>query len=115
MAQAVAGGADGSRPEAWFCADDVLAIGAMAALRAAGLSVPGDVGVLGLNDIAMAGWAGIDLTTIRQPFEAIVRSTIELMADILAEPGRLPEARLLPCRLVERATLRPLPEGAANP
>jgi DNA-binding LacI/PurR family transcriptional regulator len=75
----------------------------------AGLSVPGDVGIIGLNDMAMAGWANINLTTIHQPFEAIVRGSVELIQGLFAEPDRLPEARLFPCHIVERGTLRPLP------
>jgi len=97
--------------EAYFCGDDVLSIGALSALRDHGLSVPGDVGVLGLNDMEMAGWAGTDLTTIRQPIRQIVASSIELMGAMLDEPDRYPEARVFPCRIVERATLRPLPEA----
>lgn len=97
-----------ARPEAWFCADDVLSIGALSALRDAGIAVPGDAGVIGLNDMEMAGWAGIDLTTIHQPFAAIVEAAIDLIRVRLATPGALPEARIFPCRIVERATLRPL-------
>ncbi len=95
--------------EAYFCGDDVLSIGALSALRDHGLSVPGDVGLLGLNDMEMAGWAGIDLTTIQQPVRQIVASSIELMTATLAEPGRYPEARVFPCQIVERKTLRLLP------
>lgn len=97
------------RAEAYFCADDVLSIGALSALRDHGL-VPGrDVGVIGLNDMEMAAWAGIDLTTIHQPIRQIVSSAIELMAAMLSEPDRYPEARLFPCNVVERGTLRPAP------
>ena len=99
----------GARAEAWFCGDDVLSIGALTAVTEAGLSVPGDVGIIGLNDMAMAGWANINLTTIHQPFEAIVRGSIELIQGLFDEPDRLPEARLFPCHIVERGTLRPLP------
>jgi len=95
--------------EAYFCGDDVLSIGALSALRDHGLSVPGDVGVLGLNDMEMSRWEGIDLTTIRQPIRQIVASTIELMVATLEEPDRYPEARVFPCRIVERRTLRPPP------
>ncbi|WP_341212884.1 LacI family DNA-binding transcriptional regulator [uncultured Limimaricola sp.] len=94
--------------EAYFCGDDVLSIGALSALRDHGLSVPEKVGVLGLNDMEMAGWAGIDLTTIHQPIRQIVTSSIELIMAMLAEPDRYPEARVFPCRIVERSTLRPL-------
>ncbi len=95
--------------EAYFCGDDVLSIGALSALRDHGLAVPDDVGVLGLNDMEMARWEGIDLTTIHQPIRQIVTASIEQMVAMLGEPDRYPEARVFPCRIVERGTLRPLP------
>jgi DNA-binding LacI/PurR family transcriptional regulator len=95
--------------EAYFCGDDVLSIGALSAIRDAGLSVPGDIGILGLNDMEMAGWAGIDLTTIRQPLAAIIDAAVSQVASILNAPDKPPEARLFGCEIVERATLRPLP------
>lgn len=94
--------------EAYFCGDDVLSIGALSAIRDAGLNVPQDIGVIGLNDMEMARWEGIDLTTIHQPIRQIVSSSIELIVAMLDEPERYPESRLFPCRIVERATLRPL-------
>jgi len=93
--------------EAYFCGDDVLSIGALSAIREAGLSVPGDIGVLGLNDMQMAGWENIALTTIRQPIRQIISSSIELIVAMLEEPDRYPEARLFPCSLIERTTLKP--------
>jgi DNA-binding LacI/PurR family transcriptional regulator len=95
--------------EAWFCGDDVLSLGAISALRDAGLSVPGDVGVIGLNDMEMAGWAGVALTTIHQPFAEIIGASIDLVAAMLDDPARLPESRIFPCRVVERGTLRAPP------
>jgi DNA-binding LacI/PurR family transcriptional regulator len=92
--------------DAYFCADDVLAIGAMSALRDAGLRVPQDVGVIGLNDMEMAGWAGINLTTIAQPIADIVASCIEQTEALIENPGMTPEARIFPARLVLRGTLR---------
>lgn len=94
--------------DAYFCADDVLAIGAISALRDAGLDVPGDVGVIGLNDMEMAGWAGINLTTIAQPVADIVASCIEQTEALIENPGLEPEARLFPALLVARGTLRPM-------
>lgn len=98
----------GAPAEAYFCGDDVIAIGALAAAQAAGLSVPGDIGLLGLNDMEMAGWDNIALTTIRQPLDAIVAAAIAQVRAGIEGDGR-PETCLLPCDLVERATLRPLP------
>ena len=99
----------GAPAEAYFCGDDVLSIGALSAAQDAGLAVPGDLGIIGLNDMAMAGWQNIALTTIHQPFAAIVASSIELIVASFADPGAVPEVRLFPCHIVERSTLRPLP------
>ncbi|WP_022706076.1 LacI family DNA-binding transcriptional regulator [Paracoccus zeaxanthinifaciens] len=95
--------------QAYFCGDDVLSIGAISAIADAGLSVPDDIGILGLNDMEVAGWENIALTTIRQPIREIVNSSIELMVATMDDPDRYPEARLFPCSIVERKTLRPLP------
>lgn len=95
--------------DALFCADDVLSVGAMAAAAAAGLRVPEDLGVLGLNDMDMAAWDSIALTTIHQPFAEIVHAAVDLVAAGFHDPSAVPEVRLFPCRIVERRTLRPLP------
>ncbi|QBX99405.1 LacI family transcriptional regulator [Rhodophyticola sp. CCM32] len=94
--------------EAYFCGDDVLSIGALSAVAEAGLSVPGDVGIIGLNDMEMARWENINLTTIHQPVGEIINSSIDLVVATVDRPERTPEARLFPCRIVERGTLRPL-------
>lgn len=97
-----------SRPaEAYFCGDDVLSIGALSAIQDAGLSVPADIGLIGLNDMEMAGWENINLTTIRQPVRQIISSSIELIVAMLDDPDRYPEARLFPSSVVERGTLKP--------
>lgn len=98
----------GTPAQAYFCGDDVLSIGAMSAIKDAGLSVPSDIGLIGLNDMEMAGWENINLTTIHQPIKQIVASSIELMVAMLDEPDRYPEARIFPCSVVERGTLRSL-------
>jgi len=54
-----------NRPTAVFGANDMLAIGAMQAARSAGLAIPGDVAIVGFDDIATAKLLG--LTTVRQP------------------------------------------------
>ncbi len=99
---------DDSPAQAFFCGDDVLSIGALSAIKDRGYSVPDDIGVIGLNDMEMAGWENIDLTTIHQPIRQIVTSSIELMVAMLDEPDRYPETRVFPCSVIERGTLRPL-------
>ncbi len=93
--------------EAYFCGDDVLSIGALSAVQGTGLAVPDDVGLIGLNDMQMSGWENISLTTIRQPIQQIINSSIELIVAMLDEPTRYPEARLFPSTVIERDTLKP--------
>ncbi|MEM9581715.1 MAG: LacI family DNA-binding transcriptional regulator [Pseudomonadota bacterium] len=97
----------GTPAQAFFCGDDVLSIGALSAVRSSGLRVPEDVALIGLNDMEMAGWDNIALTTIHQPIQQIISSSIELVVAMLDDPDRYPEARLFPCHVVERATLQP--------
>ena len=98
--------AHGDKAEAYFCGDDVLSIGALSALDDAGLNVPSDIGIVGFNDMEMARWENINLTTIGQPIDQILQSSVDLMVSMLDDPGRAPEVRLFPCRLIERGTLR---------
>jgi len=104
----------GDLAEAYFCGDDVLSIGVMSAISDAGLKVPADVGIIGLNDMEMAGWQNINLTTIRQPVQQIINSSVELIVSMLDEPNRYPETRIFPCQIVERGTLRPRIESAVS-
>ena len=99
----------GPSVEAYFCGDDVLSIGALSAVRDAGLKVPQDIGLIGLNDMEMSGWENINLTTIHQPIKQIISSSIELVVAMLDEPDRHPEARLFPSTVIERGTLIPKP------
>lgn len=95
--------------QAYFCGDDLLAVGALAAIEAAGLSVPGDIGLIGLNDMEMSQWQNIGLTTIRQPVAEIIAAAIDLVVATIDDPERPPETRLFPCRIIERRTLRAAP------
>lgn len=98
--------ADGDPAEAYFGGDDVLSIGALSAIRDAGMSVPGDIGLIGFNDMDIAGWENIGLTTIHQPIRQIIETSIALIVSMLGTPDQLPEARLFACQVVERTTLR---------
>ncbi len=95
--------------EAYFCGDDLLAVGALSAIETAGLSVPGDIGLIGLNDMEMSRWQIIGLTTIRQPVSQIIDAAIDLVVGTIKTPGRPPEIRLFPCEVIDRQTLRPMP------
>ena len=92
-----------------FCFNDIAAIGAIRALKDAGLSVPGDVSVVGSDDILSAAYATPSLTTVRQPVAAIIEAAVDLVISIVNDPGRPAEPRLFSCEPVIRNTLRPLP------
>lgn len=92
--------------QAYFCGDDVLSIGVLSALQSAGLCVPDDVGIIGLNDMQMAGWENINLTTIRNPIRDIIASSIDMICARVEDNSRPPEARLFECCVVERGTLK---------
>ena len=78
--------AGAGRPTAVFGANDVLAIGAMQAARTAGLSIPGDVAIVGFDDVPTAKLLG--LTTVRQPdFELGALAARTLMERL--QPGGL--------------------------
>ena len=94
--------------QAYFCGDDVLSIGALSAAETAGLSVPNQIGFIGLNDMEMAHWANINLTTIHNPIKQVVASSVELVVAMLLNPTQRPEAVLFLGRVVERGTVRPL-------
>lgn len=92
--------------QAYFCGDDVLSVGALSAISDHGLKVPDDIGLIGLNDMEMAGWQNINLTTIRQPVEQIIKSSLQLMIKMLNDPDHEPQAVIFPCDIIERGTLR---------
>ena len=93
--------------QAYFCGDDVIAVGALSALEDGGYDVPADVGLIGLNDMEMAGWQNINLTTIHQPVAEIIDTSVSLVASLLDLPDARPKARLFACKVVERGTLKP--------
>lgn len=99
----------GDPAEAYFCGDDVLSLGAISAIRDAGLTVGQDIGIIGLNDMKMAKWELFDLTTIAQPIAEIIDTSVDVVQEMLSTPERLPQARLFACQVVERKTLRPKP------
>ena len=75
-------------------------------LADAGMSVPGDVGIIGFNDMEMAGWANIGLTTVHQPVAKIIEASVDLVVALVDAPQTAPAVRLFPCHIVSRKTLK---------
>lgn len=70
---------DSARFDAVFAATDVIALSAISALTASGLSVPKDVAVVGFDDIAMAAYANPPLTTVRQNLQHGAKVLVDLV------------------------------------
>jgi DNA-binding LacI/PurR family transcriptional regulator len=67
-------------PQAIFCANDMMAIGSIDALRKeTGLRVPNDVMIAGFDDIPAAGWESYSLTTVRQEVEEMVKAAVQIL------------------------------------
>jgi len=90
------------RLDAVFAASDLMAIGALRALRAAGRSVPRDVAVVGFDDSQAARVADPRLTSVRQPMEEIGHSLARLLLAQLRDPGTRPASLVVPTELVVR-------------
>jgi LacI family transcriptional regulator len=89
-------------PDAIFCASDIMAIGAMAAVEDAGLRVPDDVAVAGFDDIDIASIVEPSLTSVRQNQLTLVTAIMDAMFDLLDNPESPPKATILPIELIER-------------
>ncbi|MEO1550842.1 MAG: LacI family DNA-binding transcriptional regulator [Pseudomonadota bacterium] len=101
-------GAD--RPEAVFVGNDHMALGALDVLRGElGLDVPGDVGVVGFDDVPQAGWLAYRLTTVRQRARAMVNETVRILTQAIDGDGTAPVRTAVPAPLVVRATTRTPP------
>lgn len=75
-------------PTAVFCANDLLALGVLQTLFAAGIDVPRDLAIVGYDDIEFAAAAAVPLTSVRQPAAAMGSLAAELLLEELAEDGK---------------------------
>ena len=89
-----------ARIDGLFCATDLMAIGALDALRIdLGMQVPADTQVLGYDDIEQASWASYDLSTIRQHVDEQAEAVINLLRDRISDstlPNRVHNQTLTP-------------------
>lgn len=95
------------RPDAIFCANDLMAMAALDAARCElGLGVPEEVSVIGFDDIAMAAWLKYDLTTIHQPVNRMVDATIEVLLQAIQRPQPERVVRFIAPTLTVRSSAR---------
>lgn len=96
------------RPTAVFCGSDVLAIGAIRYCDAAGISVPGDVSVMGFDNLEIADLIKPGLTTLDVPVQAMGEGAADALLG--ADAKRTGVIVDLPVRLVVRTSTAPAPE-----
>ncbi len=90
-----------------LCASDPLALGAIRAVRRAGLEVPGDVSVVGFDDSALMNAIDPPLTTVRQPIEPMGRMVIELLVAQITGASTTADEFLFEPELVVRGSTGP--------
>jgi DNA-binding LacI/PurR family transcriptional regulator len=104
----LAGRGIASRAEvtAVFCSNDYIALGVIHALMEADRRVPGDVSIIGFDDVPESAHFLPPLTTVRQDFHELASSAVDALIGLLqgTEP---PVAEGIPARLVERETVSP--------
>jgi len=89
-----------------FCFNDIAAIGAIRALKDAGLSVPTDVSVVGFDDIQSAAYSTPSLTTVRQPLTEMGKRGAQVLLDRIANRDKehIPEIVMAPELVVREST-----------
>lgn len=83
-----------ARPDAVFVASDLMAIGAMRAVREAGLMIPDDIAFVGFDDLPLATIPSPTLTTVRQPIVQFGMQAVEILIDLI-ENGISPARRFI--------------------
>ena len=91
-----------NKPDAIFSASDVMAIGAMRAVRDAGLRIPGDIAFVGFDDLPVATISDIQLTTIRQPVVQVGAKAVEVLIDLIENGINPPRHVILGTELLIR-------------
>jgi DNA-binding LacI/PurR family transcriptional regulator len=99
-------------PDAIFVGNDHMAFAVMDCLRfELGLSVPGDVSVVGYDDVPLAAWPAYHLTTVRQPVNRMVEATVETLFAQIDQPHRPAQKIEIEGPLILRGSAR-LQQGA---
>jgi LacI family transcriptional regulator len=95
-------------PTALFACNDMMAIGAISAAVDLGLSVPGDVSVVGFDDVGLASFANPALTTVSQPKYEAGSEAVGMLMERIANPNMPARRRLLDVELVIRSSSGPV-------
>ena len=91
-----------------FAQNDRMAVGAIRALREAGLIVPQDISVIGYDDIPLVSYIDPPLTTIRQPIDKFGRYGAKLLIEAVQNPNYKPKQIRLDVQLIKRKSCKSL-------
>lgn len=94
------------RPTAIFASNDVMAFGAMEAVRDRGLRIPDDVSIVGFDDIPQAATVYPPLTTVRQPLAEMGARATHMLLELIENPDQPAQRVELPTELIVRASTR---------
>jgi len=94
------------RPTAVFASCDKIAIGAINAIKEAGLSIPEDISIIGFDDIELAKYITPKLTTIRQKCDEIGKTTVDLLVEQINQKAKLKINKIISVELMERDSCR---------
>jgi DNA-binding LacI/PurR family transcriptional regulator len=94
-----------------ICGSDVLALGAIRAVRRSGRTVPGDVSVVGFDDSAWLNCTDPPLTTVRQPIESMGKAAVALLVNQMETTVPRAEELLFEPELVVRGSTGPAPSA----
>ena len=100
------------RPTAIFAANDVSAIETIAVAADLGLVVPGDLSVIGFDNVPESALCDPPLTTVEQSIQQMGYEAVRMLIGLIDNPSSPPEQVVLPTRLVERSSCRPLAAGS---
>ncbi len=90
------------RPTAIFAASDYMAIGAMRAMKAQGISIPGDMALMGFDNTLEVAYVEPPLTTIRQPLQEMGEKAVDLAVRSMNEENFEPQMAVLKPELIKR-------------
>jgi LacI family transcriptional regulator len=91
-------------PTAIFASNDVMAMGAMDAIRHCGLRIPDDISIVGFDNIPQAAMVYPPLTTVQQPLEQMGRVATQVLLDMLSDPEKKITRLELPTELIVRSS-----------
>ena len=95
------------RPDAFFCATDILAMALLdCAKHEMGLSVPEDIQVIGYDDTPQASWLSYQLTTFKQDFNRLAKDAVKILLQKINENDPGFTRLMIPAELIKRKTTR---------